>query len=391
MNIPLIKLSIGEDEARAAYEVVLSGWLTEGEKVRAFESKVAGYVGVKYAVSMFNGTVALHALLMSLGIGPGDEVIVPSFTFISTVTAVLHAGATPVFADIDKQSLNIDSIDVSRKLTNRTKAVIPVHYGGSPADIMMLRKRIGNKNCYILEDAAEALGSKHHSKMIGSLGDAAIFSFTPTKNITTGEGGIITTDNKEIADRLRLLKNHGQDKKYHHILCGYNYRATEVQAAIGIEQLNKIETIIEAKRTTAGILSRKLSRIDDIILPKEMKGARNTYMMYTLLLKSPEKRNILQKSLTERGIETRVYFPPVHKQPVFSKSSLKGLPLPITEWVSERCLTIPCHAYMSKRDIDFLVKSIKEVLYHECNQESDLGKRKNKMRNNRSYEYSLSS
>ncbi len=250
-HIPISRPRVGEEEARAVYETIKTGQLCEGPKVREFETAFADLAGVKHAVVCFNGTVALHLLWRALGLGPGDEVIVPSLTFISTAVSLLFVGATPVFADVDRQTYNLDPDDVERKITSRTRAIMPVHYGGQVADMDALMALAEKHGIPVCEDAAEATGARLHGRHAGSFGKASIFSFTPTKNMTTGEGGMITTDDDAIASMVRLLKNHGQDREYHHVEVGYNYRMTEMQAAMGVVQLGKLAETIEIKNRNA--------------------------------------------------------------------------------------------------------------------------------------------
>jgi len=226
IRIPMTKPNLGYEEAQACFNVVLSTWVNEGKKVEEFESSIKEYIGCKHAVAFFNGSVALHALLVALDIGLGDEVIVPSFTFASTATTVLHTGGVPVFADIDSDTFSLDPKDVESRITEKTVAIIVVHYGGQAAELGPLLAIAKKYKLFLLEDAAEALGAEYDSRRVGTIGAAGMFSFTPTKNITTGEGGMIVTDDKELAWKLRLLKNHGSPEPYHHILAGYNYRMT---------------------------------------------------------------------------------------------------------------------------------------------------------------------
>jgi len=359
IKIPLVKPNLSYEEANAVRDVVLSTWLNEGNLVREFETRIAEYIGVRYAIAFFNGTAALHAILLSLGIKSGDEVIVPSFTFFSTVSTVVHVGATPVFADIDSQTFNISPQDIERKLTSKTKAIIPVHYGGLPADMDAILTIANRRNLVLIEDAAEAIGSQYEGKKVGSFGKAGMFSFTPTKNITTGEGGIATTNDSALARMLRLYKDHGQEGIYYHVLFGYNYRMTEMQAAIGIEQLKKLERLLTQKREVVQKINMNLQGIKDLSLPYEPSDMYHTYMLYTICFKDHDMRELVRIALAEKGIETRVYFPPVHKQPVFKNSKIS---LPITEDISQRCLSLPCYASMTDEEITYLTDSIRSLL-----------------------------
>ena len=357
MIIPLIKPEVGREEAKAASDVILTTWINEGRSVQAFEQSIARYTMTEHAVAFFNGTVALNALLAAMGIGPGDEVIVPSFTFFSTVSTVVHLGARPVFADVSLENFGLDPADVEKRITSRTRAIIVVHYGGCPADMDGIPAVAHRHGIPLIEDAAEALGSSYRNKPVGGFGKAAMFSFTPTKVITTGEGGILTTHDGELASRLRLLKNHGQERLYHHVLFGFNYRMTEMQGAIGLAQMAKLNGIIENKRRVAEKISERLSDIQAIRLPLFKPEYFCTYMLYTIIVPTKEMREDLAAELERQDITTRVYFPPVHQQPVFSAN---GRPrLPVTEKLGETSLTLPCYASMTDDEITYMTDCIK--------------------------------
>ena len=355
--------NIGEEEAMAVYEVVKSGWLHEGEKVKEFEDNFAEYIGVKHAIAVFNGTVGLHAILHALKIGSENEVIVPSFTFISTANSVLFTEAKPVFADIDEKTFNINPDDVLEKITDKTKAIMPVHYGGQPVDMKPLMEIAKDYNLYLIEDAAEAHGAEYGEKKVGSFGIAAMFSFTPTKNITTGEGGIITTNDDKLAETLRLLKDHGQIEKYKHILLGFNYRMTEMQGAIGVAQLKKLDGIITKKREIVNRLSKGLSEIKGITPPYVASDRTHVYMLYTIKVAESAgiARDELMRFLHEKGIATKVYFPPVHLQPYYRSLGYKECMLPITEAMYKQVLSLPCYAKLTEEEIGHIINSVKEA------------------------------
>lgn len=365
IRIPMAKPNLEYEEAQACFNAVLSTWVNEGKKVEEFEEAVREYIGCKYAVAFFNGTVALHALLVALGIGTGDEVIVPSFTFASTATAVLHAGGRPVFADIDPDTFTMDPKDVESRVTEKTAALIVVHYAGQSADMSPLLSIAERYGLALIEDAAEALGAEYRSRKVGGFGVAGMFSFTPTKNITTGEGGMIVTDDGELAWKMRLLKNHGSPEPYHHILVGYNYRMTEMQGTIGVEQMKKLPSILQRKTEKADYLTRSLQQVEGIITPVTGEGRNHTYMMYTVKLditKCPVGRDELMEGLLKRGILTKVYFPPLHREPIFLGRYDPPKPLPVTERTADIVLSLPIYASMDFEEIDYMVESIQEVI-----------------------------
>lgn len=359
-NIPFVVPLVGEEEAKAVSDVIKSGWLTQGERVAEFEDKFAKYVGAKEAVAVFNGTVALHLTMIVAGVGSGDEVIVPSFTFISTANAVLFQGAIPVFAEIDPNTFNISPEDIEKKITNKTKAIIPVHYAGQVADMDPIMDIAEEHDLIVVEDAAEAHGAKYKGKHAGTLGDMAIFSFTPIKNMTTGEGGMITTNNEEYAEKLRMLRNHGMDAPYHHIMLGYNYRMTEMQAAFGMVQLERLENILKRKNEIVRFYNSELEKISDIIIPHVAPDTtRHGYYLYTI--KTPQ-RDILMKRLDEKGIETKIYFPPLHLQPYYRTLGFKEGLLPITEKVAREVLSLPLRPTLSNQDAEYIINSIKKMI-----------------------------
>lgn len=363
--IPLASPYLSEEEAQAVYDVVLSTWLHQGEKVEAFENAFAEYIGTKYAVALFNGTVALHAMLLASGIGPGDEVIVPSLTFVSTATSVLHAGATPVFAEVDPKTYTLDPGDISQRITERTRAIMPVHYGGQSADMEPILDIARRHHLVVLEDAAEAHGAEYRGRKVGTFGKAAMFSFTPTKSITTGEGGMVTTNDDQFAEKLRLLRNHGQDGSYHHVMVGYNYRMTEMQAALGLHQLERLEGILARKRENVAHLSARLEEIKGIHPPYVAPDRTHTYMLYTIQVDQNVlgiSRDRLMEELRVRGILSKVYFPPVHLQPIFrGRGCYRGM-LPVTEHISSHILSLPCHPKMTIGEADQIVKAIQDIV-----------------------------
>ena len=356
IHMRLAKPDLGDEELGAVREVFESGVLTNGPKTAEFERAFAERHGVDHAVAVANGTIALQAMFRGLNIGPGDEVIVPSLTFISSATAIRHVGATPVWADVDPETLNIEPSQLPRLITPRTKAVLAVHYGGQPADMAALTEICESHHILLLEDAAEAHGARYDGRPVGSFGKAGMFSFTPTKNITTGEGGIITTDDADLARRLRLLRNHGQTALYHHESIGYNWRMTEMQAAIGCVQLGKLDEILERKRTNAAWMNDRLASVPGVTPPVARDDRDHTYMLYTIQVDRGRERFL--SCLLKAGVEARIYFPPAHRQPAFRDLDAK---LPATDRVASRILSIPMHAALTPEDLEELAGVIESA------------------------------
>ena len=363
----MIKLfipDIGTEELEAVKRVLESKWLVHGPEVEAFEKEFAEYVGSRYAIAVFNGTVALFLILKAFGIKPGDEVIVPDFTFIATATAPMLAGARPIFADIDLKTYNIDPNDVLNKITSRTKAIIAVHLYGYPAEMKALREICEDKKLILIEDAAQAHGAKYKGRNVGNLSDAAAFSFYATKNMTTGgEGGIITTDNRSIAEKLKMLRNHGQLRRYYHVELGWNFRMTAMQAAIGRVQLKKLEKIIEIRRRNAQRITSELKHISWLRLPYEDPNNRHVYHLFTIWIKdsAPLNRDELIEYLRKWNIETGVYYPiPLHEQPLFRELGYKRC-CPNAEEASKHVLSIPIHQKLSENDIATIIRAFRSI------------------------------
>jgi perosamine synthetase len=356
-RIRLAKPDIGEEEMEAVRAVLSSGTLTGGTQNAAFEREFADRHHAAHAVTFASGTAALAAMLLAEGIGPGDEVIVPSMTFVSTATAVCHVGATPVFADIDSRSFNLDPAQIPALVTSRTRAVLAVHYGGQPGNLDGLLKACADHGLVLLEDAAEAAGAEYRGVPVGTFGKSAMFSFTPTKNITTGEGGIVLTGDVETEDRLRLLRNHGQRRLYEHVLVGYNWRLTEIQAAIGRVQLRKLDAILARKRANAAWLNHRLAQVPGVTPPYQVPQARATHMLYTCLVDTG--RDAVLAFLLDRGVEARVYFPPVHRQPIFAAQTRI---LPVTEAIAGRILSVPMHSLLTPDELALVADTLDEAV-----------------------------
>jgi perosamine synthetase len=337
--------------------VLSTGILVNGEQTRAFEAEFADRHGVEHAVAFANGTVALAAMLLVAGVEPGDEVIVPSMTFISTATSVLHVGAVPKFVDVLPDTFNIDPDAAEAGIGPKTKVVMPVHYAGQPADLSSLSAVAQRHGVHLVEDAAQAHGASFAGQSAGSWGQTGMFSFTPTKNITTGEGGMVTTRDGDLSQRLRLLRNHGQSELYRHTMLGYNWRLTEMQAAMGRVQLRKLDGILERKRRNVEWMNTRLSSIPQIVTPVVHPLADPVHMIYTLLL-SVDRDAVLERMLSA-GIEARIYFPPAHQQPVFGDPEVR---LPVTDDIARRMLSIPMHSRLTADELELVAETLVDAV-----------------------------
>jgi perosamine synthetase len=358
----LARSVVGDEEVEAIRAVLESGFLTNGPRTREFEAVFAARHQAAHGVAFANGTVALQGLFLAAGIGPGDEVVVPSMTFISTATSVLHVGAAPVFADVDAETYNLDPADVAARMTPRTRAVVAVHYGGQPADMDELRALTTSAGALLFEDAAEAHGAAYRGRPVGALGHASMFSFTPTKNITTGEGGMVLTDDAELADALRLLRNHGQSALYQHTVLGYNWRITEMQAAMGIVQTGRLDDILARKRANAVRMAALLADVEGVRAPVVRPDREHVYMLYTTLLDADVDRDAVLKRLLDMGIEARVYFPPAHRQPVFGADAAVAPELPVTDELARRMLSLPFHSRLTDDELVDIAGSLREAI-----------------------------
>jgi perosamine synthetase len=348
-----------DKEIELVNECMVSGWISSGGKfVKEFEEAVAKHTDVKYAVSCSSGTSALHLILLAHGIGVGDEVIIPSLTFIATANAVTYSGAKPVFIDSDIETWNIDTNKIESAITNNTKAIIPVHLYGHPANMDSINKIAKKHNLKVIEDAAEAQGSHYKGRKVGSLGDASTFSFFGNKIITTGEGGMVVTDDPIIAEKCRLFRDHGMstNKRYWHTVLGYNYRLTNIQAAIGVAQMDKIDSIISKKKWIASEYKKHLRGLKGVTLPPNMDWADNVFWLYTILIDCNHD-NLIAK-LKRNGIDSRPVFPPIHTQPIYQS----GLVLPVSEKISRYGISLPSSPSLNGDDILKICNVIKNVV-----------------------------
>lgn len=373
MNIPIAKPYLTEEDAKAAYETILTGWITQGPKVLEFEEKFASYIGSNYAVAVSNCTTALHLSMIVAGIKAGDEVICPSMSYIATANSITYVGAIPVFAEVNK-SYNLDLEDVRNRITSKTKAILLVHQMGLPADIDGFRNLCNEKGLILIEDAACAIGSEYNGKKIGSHSDLVCFSFHPRKVISTGDGGMITTSNKEFAERLKLLRQHGMnvnDRIRHlsksvifedHIEIGYNYRMTDIQAAVGIKQLEKLDWIVKERRKIAKIYLESLEGIDRIRLPKENSIEVFNFQSFCIYLEQNCKisRNELMQKLLDLGISTRRGIMTSHRESAYK--NYHSLNLSKTENLADNSLLIPLYVPMEENQIEYIVMNLKRLL-----------------------------
>jgi len=354
---------IGREEEQAVLDVLRSGVIIQGEKVEEFENKFAEYCNTKYAIATSSGTAALHTGLMAMGIKEGDEVITTSFSFIATANSILYVNAKPVFADIDEKTFNISPDSILEKITRRTRAILPVHLFGQPADMQAIKEIADDHHLYILEDACQAHGAKYANKKVGSIGNTAAFSFYPTKNITTSEGGMITTNDKGIAKRARIFRNHGQTKRYYHEFFGYNFRMTDIEAAMGIKQLEKLDTFNNRRITNARYLTEKLKNVKEIEPPYVMRNVKHVFHQYTIKLENGQRDRVSRK-LNNAGIGTGIYYPtPINEQPFYKKLGYSAKETPIAKDISRKVLSLPIHPLITKEDLDHISRKLRKLVY----------------------------
>lgn len=362
-EIPVSDPYITQEDVNAVTEAIKNKRLSQGKYVDKFEQEFANYLGCKYAIAVMNGTAALHLAVLAIDIKPGDEIIVPSFTFAATVNCVLYANAKPVFVDIDPNTYNIDPERVEEAISVKTKAIIPMHYAGQTANMDAIQEIAEKYDLYVIEDAAEAHGATYKNQMAGTMGDIGCFSFYPNKSMTTGEGGMIVTDNEQKAERAHLLRNHGQSSRYHHVTIGYNYRMTDLQAALGISQLKKLDWILQKKQEAADYYRELLSEANCVKTPYVMPHAVHTYMFYTIKLVGKQERDRVMQHLNRNRIETRIAFPPIHLQPPYK--ALYGdeeASLSITEECANKVLSLPIFPHILRVDQEFIVKTMLEEI-----------------------------
>jgi perosamine synthetase len=352
--IPVARPEMGAEEQEAVLRVLASGQLAAGAEVERFEQAFAAVCQVRAAVAVASGSAALHLALLAHGIGPGDDVITSPFSFAATANMILLVGATPVFVDIERDTYNLDPALVEAAITPRTKALLPVHLYGNPADMDRLVPIAERHQLILIEDACQAHAAAIHGKPTGSFGTGC-FSFYATKNVTTGgEGGIITTDDPALADRVRLLRCHGQRARYEHVALGYNLRLTELQGAIGVAQLQKLERLTQARIANAASLTARLAGVADrVTTPVLREGHRHVYHQYGVRVRGEEgTRDAFARALAERGVGTAVHFPrPIHQQPYYVEQGYGQLSLPEAEAAAQQVLSLPVHPALSQDEL----------------------------------------
>jgi len=373
-NIPYCLPSIGDDEISEVVKTLKSDWLTMGPKTIEFERLISEYTGAKHTIAVNSCTAALHLSLIASGVGKGDEVITTPFTFAATGNTIIHTGAKPVFVDIKKDTYNIDPEKIVNAITPKTKAIIPVHYAGQPCDMGSIMEIAEDYNLLVIEDAAHAIGAEYYDKKIGTISSATCFSFYATKNMTTGEGGAITTDNDKLADRLRTLRLHGINKDawnrysaegswYYEIEeCGWKYNMTDLQAALGIHQIKKIDEFNDTRIRYANVYNKIFGKMDELIIPYEKSNVKHAYHLYPILLKNLN-RNVFINRMAEKGIGCSVHFIPLHLHPFYrNKFGFKMGQFPNAEFVYEHEVSLPLYPKMTRNDIEYIANSVVEVV-----------------------------
>lgn len=367
--IPLSRPSISEAEYSRVNDVLSSGRLALGAQLEEFEQRMAEAAGTRYAVATNSGTAALHLLLTASGISEGDEVVTTPFSFVASSNVILYTGARPVFTDIDEKTLNISPENIESSITSRTRAVLAVDVFGLPADWPGICQVAARHDLVTIDDACEALGAEIDGRRIGSFGDGAAFAFYPNKQVTTGEGGCVTTDSESLANEIRSLGNHGRATSdlMHHVRLGYNYRLDELSAAVGNAQLTRLDDMLERRRKAADYYSHLLSHLSaDIILPMNLSGTTRSWFVYVIQLTGKygeEDRNALQRYLAENGVQSAPYFPCIHLQPYYKETFgfRRGM-FPITESVSDRSLAIPFFADITEDEMLQVARHIESAL-----------------------------
>jgi perosamine synthetase len=369
-KIPLFKIYWDKNDLEAVNEVLTSGmYWSSGSKISDFENLIKNYLGAECCVTFNSGGSALHALMLAYGYQPGDEIIVPSFAYIGTAYTPLYVGAKPIFSDIEYDTFGLDPEDVKEKITSHTKAILPIHYGGTPCNIQALREISSDHNLALIEDAAEAFGAKERGKLLGTFGDSSIFSFSQNKVFTTAEGGCVVTNNNELERRLRHIVSYGREykgdcgtnKDIDYVTLGYNWRLSTILAALGISQIKKVEKLIKMRRKKAETYNKQLGELPQIRVPKDTNGSYSVYQLYTIrLIDENYSRNSFQEYLSKKGIFTKIYFDPIHQYSIFKNLGYEDIELPITDRISSEVLSLPIYPHMMQDELNYIISSVKE-------------------------------
>jgi perosamine synthetase len=367
-KIPMYKIYTDDEDINLITKIIKrgNGWAM-GPEIEEFENQIKKFVGCDYCLTLNSGTSALHATNLAYGIGKGDEVIIPSFSFISTANSVLFVDASPIFTDIEEENYGLDPKEIERKITEKTKAIIPMDYAGQSCKIFEIKDIAKENKLILIEDAAEALGSSVKGNKVGSVSDSSIFSFCGNKVLTTGEGGAVVTNSKEIYEKVKIIRSHGRmdttsyfnnPSSSNYSMLGYNWRMSSITASLGISQLQKLDKIISMRKRNAETLSKHLSKHPEIQVPNPPEGYDHIYQMYSIRLKDNQTRNDLKKYLLNLKIFCKVYFDPIHEMQFYKNMNNNQLSLPMTKKISDEILTLPLYPNMTYEEINYLVDSI---------------------------------
>lgn len=371
--IPYGRQTIEEDDIQAVVDVLRSDYLTTGPKIAEFEKMVADYVGAKYAVAISNGTSALHAACFAAGIQPGDEVITTPLTFAASSNCVLYCGGTPVFADVDPKTYNIDPEDIRRKITDKTKAIIAVHLAGQPCDMDEIHKIAKEHDLLVIEDGAHALGSVYKGKKVGTLSDMTTFSFHPVKPITTGEGGMIVTDNEELYQKMMLFRSHGitRDENlmtrndgpwfYQQLDLGYNYRITDIQCALGCSQMKKLDRFLARRKEIVARYNEAFADCENIITPYQLPETESGWHLYIVQVKNCDRKKVFE-SLREQGIAVNVHYIPVYLHPYYQEHGYKDVHCKNAEEVYSHIISLPLYPTLTVEEQEYVIETLKHVI-----------------------------
>ncbi len=350
-----VSIKLSDEAVERVVKVLESGYLVQGPNVKEFEERFADFCGTDHAVAVSNGTTGLHIGLLALGVGPGDEVISTPFSFVASGTSILFTGARPVFVDVDPKTFNIDPEAIEKAITPKTKAIMPVHLYGQCAGMTQINRIAKEHGIAVLEDSCQSHGAMHNGKKAGSIGDAGVFSFYPTKNMTTGEGGIVTTNSQEVMERLRLLRNHGQDSRYSHLLLGFNFRMTDIGGAIGLAELKLLEGRTERRRRNAEYLIKELRGL----VETPYTAPENLHVYHQFTIKSDNRQEIID-SLQANEIGYGIYYPkPIPSFKPFENARV--MEIPNTEKLILQALSLPVHQDLSQDDLEKIVRAVKTV------------------------------